>query len=178
MIELIEAAVVFSVVSALAAVLLGEVLTRSIVAASAALAAFGLACLAAGGGVVALCIVIVGLLSLSIVQLFGWMLVDIDHDHLPRVSLRTASARGLALACFAAGLALLGRETLRRGELVFVPASGERLAGFDPGALGAFFFGSISLGSIGALPGVLGCLIAAGLLTALCLLRDEGTDAG
>ena len=49
-------------------VLLGEVLTRSIVAASAAIAAFGLVCLAAGGGVVALCLAIVGLLSLSIVQ--------------------------------------------------------------------------------------------------------------
>lgn len=142
-------------------------------AAAASLAAFGLACLAAGGGVVALCVVIVGLLSLSIVQLFGWMLVDIDHDHLPRTSLRTATARGLALAAFAAGLALLGREALRRGELAFALAPGERLAGFDPGALGSFFFGSN-----GELPVVLGCLIAAGLLTALCLLRDEETDAG
>jgi len=171
MIELIEGAVLLALVCALAAVLLGEVLTRSIVAAAAAIAAFGLVCLAAGGGVVALCVAIVGLLSLSIVQLFGWMLVDIDHDHLPRVALRTAFARGLALAIFAAGLGLLGREALRRGELA--PAPGARLATLDPDAVGAFFFGAS-----GALPAILGCLIAAALLTALCLLRDEGTDAG
>jgi hypothetical protein len=170
---LIEGAIVFALVCALAAVLLGEVLTRSIVAASAAIAAFGLAGLAAGSAVVALSIVVVGLLSLAIVQLFGWMLVDVDHDHLPRLSLRTASARGLALAVFAAGLGLLGRAALRRGELVPVAAPADRLESVDPGALGGFFFGT------GAeLPAVLGCLLAAALLTALCLLRDEGTDAG
>lgn len=170
---LIEAAVVFALASALAAVLLGEVLTRSIVAASAAIAAFGLACLAAGGAAVALSVVIVGLLSLAIVQLFGWMLVDVDHDHLPRLTLRAASARGLALVVFAAALGLLGREALRRGELAPAAATGERLEAVDPGALGSFFFGTAA-----ELPAVLGCLLAAALLTALCLLRDEGADAG
>jgi hypothetical protein len=170
---LIEAAVVFALASALAAVLLGEVLTRSIIAASAAIAAFGLAWLAAGGAVVALSVVIVGLLSLAIVQLFGWMLVDVDHDHLPRISLRTASARGLALVVFAAALGLLGREALRRGELAPAPATGEAFETVDPGALGSFFLGAAT-----ELPVVLGCLAAAALLTALCLLRDEGADAG
>lgn len=166
MIELIEAAVVLVLVCALAAVLLGEVLTRSIVAASAAIAGFGLVRLAAGGGVVALCIAIVGLLSLSIVQLFGWMLVDIDHDHLPRVALRTAFARGLALA-------LLRRDSgcsavaLRRGELASVP--GSRVAALDPDAVGAFF-----LGASGALPAILGCLIAAALLTASACCATKG----
>lgn len=172
---LIAVAVLVALAFALLAVLVGEVLTRSIVAASAALAVFGLACLAAGGSVVALCLVIFGLIALAIVQLFGWMLVDVDHDHLQRLALRTASARALALAVFAAGLVLLGREALRRGEL----GPGALVAGdapaIEPAALGAFFFG---LESSGVLAAVLGFLLAAALLTALCLLRDEGTDAG
>ncbi len=174
---LIEAAIACALASALAAVLLGEVLTRSIVAASAALAAFGLACLAAGGSVVPLSLVIVGLLSLAIVQLFGWMLVDVDHDHLPRLSLRTASARGLALVVFAAALGLLGREALRRGELApaaaTAPAAAGRIGTVDPSTFGGFLFGAAA-----ELPVVLGCLLAAALLTALCLLRDEGADPG
>lgn len=170
---LIEVAIVCALASALAAVLLGEVLTRSIVAASAALAAFGLACLAAGGSVVPLSIVIVGLLSLAILQLFGWMLVDVDHDHLPRLSLRTASARGLALVVFAAALGLLGHEALRRGELAPAAATAEPVGAVDPEAFGGFFVGTAA-----ELPVVLGCLLAAALLTALCLLRDEGADSG
>lgn len=170
---LIAIGVVLALVCAGVAVVLGAVLTRSIVAASAALAAFGLACLAAGGSVVALCVVIVGLLALAILQLFGWMLVDVDHDHLPPLALRTTLARSLALAIVAAGLALLGGEALRRGELEPIARQGEPVRAIDPAALGAFFFGSS-----GELAAVLGCLIAAALLTALCLLREEGTDAG
>jgi NADH:ubiquinone oxidoreductase subunit 6 (subunit J) len=173
MTELIAIAVVLAFVCAAVAVVLGEVLTRSIVAASAAVAAFGLAGLAAGGSVVALCVVIVGLLALAILQLFGWMLVDVDHDHLPRLSLRTASARALSLAVVAAGLAQLGREALGRRELEPTPLVAGYDPAIDPAALGAVFFGSS-----GVLAVVLGCLLAAALLTALCLLREEGTDAG
>ena len=175
MTELIAVAVVVALALAALSVLVGAVLTRSIVAACAALAAFGLACLAAGGSVVALCLVIIGLLSLAIVQLFGWMLVDVDHGHLQRLALRTASARALALAVFAAGLVLLGREALRRGELGQTVPVAQHVDALEPAALGAFFFG---LESSGALAAVLGFLIAAALLTALCLLRAEGTDAG
>jgi TRAP-type C4-dicarboxylate transport system permease small subunit len=172
-IELIEAALVLGLASALAAVVLGQVLTRSVVAGHVAIAAFGLAGLAAGGGVVALCFAIVGLLALAIVQLFGWMLVDVDHDHLPPLLRRTRGARGLALVVFAAGLVVLSREALRRGELAAAPALVEPASPFDPRALGAFFFGAHS-----ELAAVLGCLLAAGSLTALSLLRDEGADAG
>ncbi len=175
MTALIAVAVVGALVFAVLAVLVGEVLTRSVVAASASLAAFGLACLAAGGSVVALCLVIAGLLALAIVQLFGWMLVDVDHDHLQRLSLKTASARALALAVFGAGLVLLGREALRRGELG--PSALVAIAdpAIEPAALGAFFFGREAPFALAA---ILGFLLAAALLTALCLLRDEGTDAG
>ena len=48
------------------------------------------------GGVVALCVVIFGLLTFAILQLFGWMLVDVDHDHLPAPSARRARSGALS----------------------------------------------------------------------------------
>ena len=173
MIPLTVLALAAALASAFVAVAFGEVLTRSVVAGYAAIALFGLAGLAAGGGVVALCVVIIGLLSFAILQLFGWMLVDVDHDHLPSPSLRRAGAQAVALAIFAAGLVLLGRRAIRAGELVALAAPGDRSAAFDPEALGAFFFGVHSELAI-----LLGCLLAAALLTALSLLRDEGADVG
>lgn len=173
MIPLILLALAATLASAFVAVIFGQVLTRSVVASYAAIAAFGFAGLAAGGGVVALCLVIIGLLSFAILQLFGWMLVDVDHDHLPAPSPRRTGLQAIALAIFAAGLALLGRRALRAGELVAPSASSDRPAAFDPETLGAFFFGGH-----GELAILLGCLLAAALLTALSLLRDEGADAG
>jgi hypothetical protein len=174
MIALIEIALLIALVCALVAVVFGEVLTRSIVAGYAAIGAFGLAALAAGGGVVALCGVIVGLLSFALVQLFGWMLVDVDHDHLPAPALRRRLAQSAALGLVAAGLAFLAHRAFRAGELVrpAVRGGGEAI-GFDPVALGRFFFGAN-----GELALLLGCLLAGALLTALSLLRDEGADAG
>lgn len=184
MIPLVELALAVALASALVAVVFGQVLTRSVVAGYAAIASFGLAGLAAGGGVVALCVVIFGLLTFAILQLFGWMLVDVDHDHLPAPSARRTVAQAVALATFAAGLVWLGRRALRAGELAapaFSPSPSplpptapiDRVVAFDPGALGAFFFGGR-----GELAILLGCLLAAALLTALSLLRDEGVDAG
>jgi len=174
MIALEALALLVALGCALAAVAFGQVLTRAVVASHAAVAAFGLACLVAGGGVLALCFAIVGLVSLAILQLFGWMLVDVDHDHLPPPALRTTAARALALALVAGALVALGRRALRGGELGAVassPEAGGRVV--DPAAIGAFFLGS---GSEVAL--ILGLLLAAGLLTSLCLLHDEGADAG
>ncbi len=173
MISLIPIALVVALASAAVAVVFGQVLSRSVVAGYAAIAAFGLAGLAAGGGVVALCFVIVGLLSFLLLQLFGWMLVDVDHDHLPAPTLSRTGAQAVVLAIFAAGLALLGRRAFRAGELAAPSATGDRSASFDPAALGAFLFGGH-----GELAMLLGCLLAAALLTALSLLRDEGGDAG
>lgn len=176
MISLVELALGVALASALVAIVFGQVLTRSVVAGYAAIAAFGLAGLAAGGGVVALCVVIIGLLTFAILQLFGWMLVDVDHDHLPAPSARRVGAQLLALSTFAAGLVWLGRRALRAGELAALPSPSvpaDRSAAFDPEALGVFFFGGR-----GELAILLGCLLAAALLTALSLLRDEGTDAG
>lgn len=174
MIVLIGLALLLAIACALVAVVFGEVLTRSVVAGYAATSAFGLAALAAGGGVVALCGVIVGLLSFALVQLFGWMLVDVDHDHLPAPALTRRLAQSAALGLVAAGIAFLARRAFREGELVrpAVRGSGEAI-GFDPAALGAFFFGGNAEVAL-----LLGCLLAAALLTALSLLRDEGADAG
>jgi predicted outer membrane lipoprotein len=171
---LVELATIAAIVLALVAVVSGQVLTRSVVAGHAAIAAFGLAALGAGAGVLALCFVIVGLLGLAILQLFGWMLVDIDHDHLPPPRPSTLAARLLALAVFALALAALVRAALRRGELGSPPGLAPTPTAFDPASLGSYF-----LGSGGELAIVLGLLLAAALLTALWLLRDEeGVDAG
>lgn len=171
--SLVAAALLVALASALAAILLGQVLTRSVLAGHAAMAGLGLACLAAGGGVLALCFVLFGLVWLVILQLFGWMLVDVDRDHLPAPAWRTTAARLAALATFAAGLGLLLRRALRSGQLdAVVPAGGVGLS-IDPTALGGLFIGA---GNELAL--LLGLLLAAGLLTALVLLRDEGSEAG
>jgi len=172
-ISLVEVALLLALASALAAVVLGQVLTRSVLAGHAAMAGLGLACLAAGGGVLALCFVLFGLVWLVILQLFGWMLVDVDRDHLPAPAGRTITARLAALATVAAGLALLARRALRSGQLDAVIAPGGAGVAIDPTALGGFFIGA---GSELAL--LLGLLLAAGLLTALGLLRDEGSEAG
>lgn len=170
---LVAVALLVALGSALAAVVLGQVLTRSVLAGHAAMAALGLACLAAGGGVLALCFVLFGLVWLAILQLFGWMLVDVDRDHLPAPAWRTTAARLAALAFFAAGLCLLGRRALRSGQLEARLAPGEPGVEIDPTALGGLFIGA---GSELAL--LVGILLAAGLLTALWLLRDEGSEAG
>ena len=167
----IEVALTVALACALVAVVFGQVLTRSIIAGHAALAALGLACLVAGGGVLALCFVIIGLLWLAILQLFGWMLVDVDHDHLAALSWRTAGARVTALATFAAGLAWLGHSALRRGELDDGVSIDAAEAALDPSVIGALFIGARSELSL-----LLGLLFAAALLTALCLLRDEGSE--
>lgn len=170
---LVEGALLVALVSALLAVVLGQVLTRSVLAGHAAMAALGLAFLAAGGGVLALCFVLFGLVWLAILQLFGWMLVDVDRDHLAAPAWRTVAARLAALAVFGAGLAHIGRRALSSGQLDGRLAPGEQSVAIDPTALGGLFLGA---GSELAL--LVGLLLAAGLLTALWLLRDEGPEAG
>ena len=174
MIVSIGLALLFALACALVAVVFGEVLTRSVVAGHAATAAFVLAALAAGGGVVALCGVIVGLLSFALLQLFGWMPVDVDHDHLPAPAPSRRLPQSAALGLVATAIAFVARRAFREGGLVrpAVRGSGGPI-GFDPAALGAFFFGANA-----ELALLLGCLLAAALLTALSLLRDEGADAG
>lgn len=176
----IEGALAVGLVCALVAVVQGQVLTRAVLAGAAAMVAFGLALLAAGAGVLALCFVLFALVWLAVLQLFGWMLVDVDHDHLPGLSWRTTGARVAALSAIGAALVALGRTLWRRGEL-----SGAAIAGgggpqasragdaLDPVAIGGLF-----IGVHGDLALPVGLLLAAGLLAALCLLRDEGPEAG
>lgn len=159
--------------AALAAIVFAPVLSRAVLAAVTAMTLLSLACLAAGGGVVALCFVVIGLVWIAILQLFGWMLVDVDHDHLPRLARRTVLARSALLVLLGGGLAWCVRAAIREEALAPVRAIGAGPIGFDPAALGALF-----IGRDGDLAPLLGLLLAAGLLTALGLLRDEGSEAG
>lgn len=176
----IEGALGFGLLAALMAVVQGQVLSRAVLAGAAAMSALGLALLAAGGGVLALCFVLVALVWLAVLQLFGWMLVDVDHDHLPGLSWRTTGARVAALAVFAAALVAFARALWRRGELAGAVGVGGDLAqaarlreALDPAAIGGLF-----IGVHGDLALPVGLLLAAGLLAALCLLRDEESEAG
>ncbi|MEZ4332487.1 MAG: hypothetical protein R3F35_12070 [Myxococcota bacterium] len=176
----IEGALCFGLLAALVAVVQGQVLSRAVLACAAAMSALGLALLGAGGGVLALCFVLVALVWLAVLQLFGWMLVDVDHDHLPGLSWRTTGVRVAALTIFAAALVVLARTLWRRGELARAVAAGGELAptsrlreALDPAAIGGLF-----IGVHGDLALPVGLLLAAGLLAALCLLRDSGSEAG
>lgn len=166
------ASLVLSLGSASFAVVFGQVLSRAVVAGYVAVAALGLACLAVGGGVLALCLVVLGLLWLVLLQLVGFMLVDVDGDHLPALAGATLVARVVALAVFA--LALF--EGARRGLSTSVFGGGlepSAPVAVDPEALGAFFVGQGN-----PVASVLGLLLAAALLTALRLLRDEESELG
>lgn len=158
--------------SAFVAVVFGQVLSRAVIAGHVAVAALGLAGLAAGGGLTALALVVFGLLWLALLQLIGWMLVDVDHDHLPALRARTLLARGLALALFAFGQLAFLRTALRRSAFGR-PGESTAPIPLEPDALGAFFIGRGSEVAV-----VLGLLLAASLLTALRLLRDEESEHG
>lgn len=156
------------VAAALVAVLCGAVLSRAVLAGCVAVVVLGLGGLASGGGVLVLCFVAISLLWLVLLQLFGWMLVDVDHDHLPRQAWSTALARLLALGVVAGVLGVLGRAALRSGAFPATPPTP-----VETTAVGALLVGA---GSPLALP--IGLVVAAGLLAALGLLRDEESEPG
>ena len=79
----------------------------------------------------------------------------------------------LALAAVAAGIGLFARTALRTGQLATPSAVGQDRVAIDPVAVGGLFIGAGN-----ELAQIAGLLLAAGLLTALCLLRDEGSEAG
>jgi hypothetical protein len=158
-------ALVLALACALAAVALGRNLVRSIIAGFAFLGLLGFALLVAGGGYLAMIVVIMGALVLGTIQLFGWMLVDVDRDHLPPTDRPTAVARGIAFVLVGAGIALLMTAALTQGE--FVP-TGEGLPIVTPAEVGAHLFGALREATV-----LVGLLIAASLLAVLLLLHDE-----
>ena len=164
-------ALVLAGLSAFASVVLGRNLTRSVFAAGASLSALGLALVQAGGGYPAWFALAGAALALAVVQLFGWMLVDVDRDHLPPTDGLTALARGLAFAVLAGGIVVLGLVLAQAGD--GAAASGLVPAGLptEENIVGDRFFGSLQEGV-----SLVGLLLAATLLASLMLLRGEGRN--
>ncbi|MBK7951776.1 MAG: hypothetical protein IPK00_24180 [Deltaproteobacteria bacterium] len=146
---------------------------RSVLAGHAAMAALRAPFLAAGAECSRSASCLFGLVWLAILQLFGWMLVDVDRDHLAAPARRTIAAPSPALTIFRGGPRLIARRALAPDSSTTASAGGHGPA-IDPTALGRLSFSRAGNGS--AL--LVGILLAAGLLTALWLLRDEGREAG
>jgi len=165
MLPLEDLGLLFAFGCAFAAVVLGRNLTHSIAAASGALGGLGFALLASGAGLLGLVLVIVAALTLGIVQIFGWMLVDVDRDHLPPTDRPTWIARSLAFLLIGGGLVLLIGYAVQRGEL----GTGAGL----PVVSGAKEIGALLFGARSDATGLLGLAIAASLVGCLMLLRDD-----
>lgn len=163
---------VLACVAAFGSVVLGRNLTRSIFAAFVSLSALGIVLLQAGGGYPAWLALAGATLALALLQLFGWMLVDVDRDHLPPTDGPTALARGLAFVLLAAGIAALGLG-LGLAEVEVGPATQGVRSGLSAQGdfVGGRFFGSLEEGAA-----LVGLLLAATLLAALMLLRGEGRN--
>ncbi len=151
--------------SALAAIGLGRNLTRSIIAGYASFAALGFSLLVANAGFPGVIVVMVGVLVLAILQIFGWMLVDVDRDHLAPTDRPTWFARSLAFVLFGGGLSLLALNLLESGE---ISSRDLDLAIASAAEIGGFLFGPLREAII-----LIGLAIAASLLAVLLLLEDD-----
>jgi hypothetical protein len=159
-------------------VVVGRNLTRSITAAVAALFALaflffttlsrmptGLA-LSSGVGLGAIVALVVATLVLMLVQLFGWMLVDVDRDHLPPTDRGTWLARSLAFLIVGGALVLLGRG---------LSAAFARTSAAVPEIL-ASVEGPPALSTVRDFAILAGLVLASALLASLMLLREDGEE--
>jgi NADH:ubiquinone oxidoreductase subunit 6 (subunit J) len=145
-----------------AVVLLGRNLTRSVLVGYAFVGCLCLSLLVSGAGYLAVVVSIVSAIGLASIQVFGWMLVDVDRDHLSPTDSPTWVARVLAFALLGGGLCLLGFAILP--ELVTErPANSMSVL-----ALGRALFGPLAGAAV-----LLGLAVAAALLAAMLLLRDD-----
>ncbi|GEM_PF-2349509 len=158
-------------VAGLASVVLGRNLTRSVFAAGVALVGLGIALVDADAGYPAYFALASATLGLGLLQLFGWMLVDVERDHLPPTDRLTWFARSLAFLLLGGGIVVLGLALVQSDPAIIAPspplaaASGH---GGDVTGAGDRFFGPLHEGAT-----LVGVLFAATLLAALMLLRDE-----
>jgi NADH:ubiquinone oxidoreductase subunit 6 (subunit J) len=150
--------------SAFLAIVLGRNLTRSLTASYAAIAALAFCTAIAGAGPLAWIVAIGATTTLATLQIFGWMLVDVERDHLPPTERSTVWARGLAFVVLGAALGMLA--VFARGEL---GRPGEAMRGVRAADVGAALFGGLREEVL-----LLGLAIAGALLSALLLLHDEG----
>jgi len=158
-------------VAGLASVVLGRNLTRSVFAAGVALVGLGIALV--DTGYPAYFALASATLGLGLLQLFGWMLVDVDRDHLPPTDRLTWFARSIAFLLLGGGIVVLGFALVQSDPAIFASSSPPLApVGADlrevTGA-GNRFFGPLHEGAT-----LVGLLFAATLLAALMLLRDEG----
>jgi len=156
----------FSLAMAFLAVALGRNLTRSLTAGYVFLATLAGVMVLAGAGVLAWVLAIVATVALAMLQVFGWMLVDVDRDHLPPTEGATRVARGIAFLLLGGGMATLAVGS--RGELVGAPGP---IPVVSIAEIGAALFGALPAEAM-----LLGLAIAASLLTTLLLLRDPGGE--
>ena len=155
-----------ALLSAFASVVLGRNLARSITAGVLAVAGLSIALVSANAGFVGLVVMTVAALVLATIQLFGWMLVDVERDHLPPTDRATWLARSLAFLLLGAGLALLAMVAVYRGVLMPVA---------DPaGVPTPRVIGELLFGAWRDLATLCGVALSAGLLATLMLLHDDG----
>jgi hypothetical protein len=147
---------------AVTAIVLGRNLTRSVMIGYAFVGCLCIVLLVAGAGFLAVIVSILSAVGLASIQAMGWMLVDVDHDHLPPTDAPTWIARALAFAMLGAGLVLLalaiGPELATQRN--FVPVASALL-------------GRALFGPLGGAVALLGLAIAAALLETMLLLRDD-----
>ena len=145
-----------------AAVVLGGNLTRSVLIGYAFVGCLCLTLLVAGAGFLAVVVSIAATIGLASIQVFGWMLVDVDRDHLAPTDSPTWVARALAFALLGGGLivlvAVIAPELVSRNPVV---------------GMGAAELGGVLFGPLGGAALLLGLAIAASLLATMLLLRDD-----
>lgn len=166
--------------AALAAIVLGRNLTRSLSAAYVFLAGLIVVLALSGSGYGGWVLVIGAGGTLALVQVFGWMLVDVDQDHLPPTESATITARGLAflvLAVASTALVYFAREELAldtsagAGIGTAAGTSAGTATGTSAVEVGRALFSGLQPQLI-----LLGLAMGAGLLAALLLLRDDSSD--
>lgn len=151
--------------AAFASIVVGRNLTRSIAAGAISIGALAFALIGSGAGFVGFFVVTVAALVLATIQLFGWMLVDVDRDHLPPTDRATSIARSLAFLLLGGGLVLLVATALDRG--VFTPIGGSVMLAT------ASQIGELLFGPWRDLATLSGIAIAASMLASLMLLRGD-----
>ena len=154
-----------ALLAAFAAVLTGRNLTRSVTAAAISIGGLAVALTSAGAGFMGFFVLITAALVLMTLQLFGWMLVDVDRDHLPPTDRATWLARSIAFLLLGGGLALLAKSLVEESAWASARAL---LEGATPAEIGALVFGPWR-----DLSTLCGIVLAAGLLATLMLLRDD-----
>lgn len=166
MLTALFAGLAFTLSSAFAAIVLGRNLTRSLAAAMVFIVGLGFSLMIAGAGFQSLVVVVLGALMLATIQIFGWMLVDVDRDHLPATDRPTRIARSLAFLLVGGGLGLLVVNALVAGEFAIL---GPPPVVATAGEIGALLFGPLREVTL-----LVGLAIAASLLAILLLLQDDG----